>query len=90
MKLPKSTYDITYQYLADGASLLERHTHSNMDPEGAEMLLRFFRDINRNCRVRQNATGRIVEVAVAGKEPLTLLNLFFKSISGRCGKATDK
>jgi len=83
------TYDVTYQYSpAYGAGW---NTHTNLDEGQADLLLRMLTELTRNYRVRQNATGKVVEViAVAGKEPLTLLHLFFKSISGRCGKVTDK
>jgi len=94
MKLPNSTYDITYQYSPIRAPLRgythhEWHTHFNLDPEETDLLLRMLHEMRRNCRVRQNATGRIEEALARGIEPLTLLHLFFKSISDRNGSATD-
>jgi hypothetical protein len=88
MKLPTSTYDVTYQYSpAYGAGW---NTHTNLDEGQADLLLRMLTELARNYRVRQNATGRVVDVAVAAERPLTLLHLFFKRISGRCGKDTDQ
>ena len=78
------TYDITYQY-SPGAW----NTHSALDSETAEIVLRMLQGMDRNCRVRQNATGRVVEVSIATIQPLTLLHLFFKRISDRNGKAAD-
>lgn len=78
------TYDITYQY-----SLGSWHTHYRVEASEVDELLRMLFELGRNCRVRHNATGEVVEVAVAGKEPLTLLHLFFKSISDRNGKDAD-
>ena len=106
MKLPNSTYDISYQYsprgrgiditcghqpfIGTGVSPKAWHTHVAQDAETTDIILRMLSDMNRNCRVRQNATGRVVEVAPArGVRPPLLLHLFFIGISGRCGKDTD-
>ena len=86
--LPNSTYDVTYQYSpAYGAGW---NTHVSLDEGQADLLLRMLTELARNYRVRQNATGEVREVAVAVDRPLTLLHLFYKGISGRCGKDTDQ
>ncbi len=80
------TYSITYQYKPE-----EWHSHYRIDKETADMVLRILWKIGRNCRVRQNATGKVLEVKPEqSKEPLTLLHLFFKRISDRNGKDTDE
>jgi len=85
-----TTYDITYQYSPRGKPD-EWHTHCDLDEEEGNLMLRMLCEMSRNYRVRQNATGKIVEVdAKEAKGPLTLLHLFFKRISGRCGKVTDE
>lgn len=81
-----SMYSITYQYKPE-----EWHSHYDIDQDTADMILRMLWSLSRNCRVRHNPTGLVREVNVEqGKEPLTLLHLFSKSISGRCGKDTDE
>ncbi len=77
-------YDITYQYSPGGWN-----THSALDPETADIVLRMLHGMGRKYRVRQNATGRIERVSIATDQPLTLLHLFFKRISDRNGKGTD-
>jgi len=91
-----STYDVTYQYSPRRASLRgythhEWHTHFDLDPEEADLILRMLHEMRRNCRVRQNATGRVIEVEprARGERPPLLLHLFFKSISDRNGIDTD-
>ena len=78
------TYSITYQYKAR-----EWQSHNDLDEGTADALLHLCCMMGRDCRVRQNATGRVEVVMGTDKAPLTLLHLFFKSISGRCGKVTD-
>lgn len=86
-----STYDVTYQYLPHGVSPAEWRTHTQLDEGQADLLLRMLTELARKYRVRQNATGEVREVSLArGSKPLTLLHLFFKSISGRCGESTDE
>lgn len=80
------TYDITYQYIPG-----RWHTHSDNDGETTDDLLRMLWEMNRKCRVRQNATGEVREVSLArGVYPPLLLHLFFIGISGRCGESTDE
>ena len=81
------TYDITYQYSPD---FMGWHTHHDLDSETADILLRMLHGMGRNCRVRQIATGRVAEALCITSEPLTLLHLFFKSISGKNGRDTDE
>lgn len=78
------TYDIIYQY-----EVGEWGIHHDLDEGTANALLQMCNTLGRNCRVRQNATGRVKRAVAGGKEPLTLLHLFSKSISGRCGSLTD-
>ncbi len=81
------TYDVTYQYSPRYGNHAW-HLHSNLDREEADLMLRMLWVLDRNCRVRQNATGRVVEALFTTDQPLTLLHLFFKSISDRNGKGT--
>lgn len=78
------TYDIIYQYEAGEWSI-----HHDLDEGTANALLHMCDKIGRNCRVRQNATGQVVKALAHGREPLTLLHLFSKSISGRNGLDTE-
>ncbi len=78
------TYDTTYQYSQGGW-----HTHLGLDSGTTDVLLRLLHEMGRKYRVRQKATGRVVEVSVATDQPLTLLHLFFKRISDRNGKDAD-
>lgn len=79
-----NTYSITYQYKPE-----EWHSHYRVSAETADMLIRTLADLGRNYRVRQNATGKVLEVKVEeGKEHPTLLHLFSNRISDRNGKAT--
>ena len=81
-----NTYDTTYQY-----SPGQWHTHSDNDEEVTDDLLRMLWEMNRKCRVRQNATGEVREInPEVDSGPLTLLHLFLIGISGRCGKVTDE
>lgn len=80
------TYDFTYQYKPDGW-----HTHYDVDKDTAEMVLRMLWELDRDCRVRQNATGIVLEMPRGrGIEPLNLLHLFFKRISDRNGKVAEE
>ncbi len=82
------TYDITYQYSPSRGNHAW-HVHSSLDERDVGLLLRMLHQLDRNCIVRQNATGRVVKVDSATDQPLTLLHLFFKSISDRNGKDAD-
>ena len=82
------TFTITYQYSPYRGNHAW-HIHNGLDEEDAELLLRMLHQLDRNCRVRHNATGRVVKVDSATDQPLTLLHLFFKSISDRNGKDAD-
>lgn len=80
------TYDLTYQYKPD-----EWHTHYQVDHDTAAMMLRMLSDLGRDCRVRQNATGYVVEVPPArGVRLPVLLHLFSIGISDRSGKDADQ
>ncbi|KKL89744.1 hypothetical protein LCGC14_1911610 [marine sediment metagenome] len=81
------TFDITYQYSPRRGR--RWHVQRDLDRGTAEVLLRMLFELGRNCRVRHNATGRVVEVVLTADQPLTLLHLFFKRISDRNGIVAD-
>jgi hypothetical protein len=82
----EDTYDITYQYSPSG----RWRVHPGLSALEGDLLLQMLTVLDRKCRVRQNATGRVVvvEPCTCGDLPPPLLHLFFKSISGRRGIPT--